>query len=439
MSPSLHRLNLRTLTMGLAILAYFMAYFLRVAPATLASDFTADFQTNATALGTLAGVYFYVTTAMQVPAGVMVDRLGVRSILALGCTVAALGSLTASAAPTFFWAAIGRLLIGLGTSVLFIAMLKLIAELYPARRFATVAGIAMILGASGSVVAGAPLGAIIELTSWRLVFVGSTVILAFIALGSWILIQPSASEAAEPATQPSTWASALQAVIRTPQVLVGFAINCGMTGTFMSFTSLWAVPFLQSHGLTLGQASMHLSAFFVAFSVASMLIGRLSDAMGNRAALLIGCATGYTFLLACMAGLNMNESSALSYGVFIALGLCTSGFTLTWSQAKDACAPSSAGMAMAVVNTGGFVCAAVLQPLAGWLMDLRYSSEIAAGTVPHYNASDYQLCVLVHLVAALLGLFAAAVIHFVLRATSISGAMATEISTALPTASPEAP
>lgn len=433
MSHSFHH---RTLTMGLAILAYFMAYFLRVAPATLAGDFTTDFQTNATALGTLAGVYFYITTAMQVPAGVMVDRLGVRSILALGCVVAALGSITAAAAPTFHWAAAGRLLIGLGTSVLFIAMLKLIAELYPARRFATVAGIAMILGAGGSVVAGAPLGAIIQFTSWRSVFVGSTVILALVALGSWILIRPNESEAEEPTERPNGWAAALQAVIRTPQVLVGFAINCGMTGTFMSFTSLWAVPFLQSQGLSLGQASMHLSAFFVAFSVASMLIGRLSDAMGHRAALLTGCAAGYTLLLTCMAGLNLGESSALSYGVFIAFGLCTSGFTLTWSQAKEACAPSSAGMAMAVVNTGGFVCAAVLQPLSGWLMDLRYRSEIAAGVLPHYSASDYQLCVLVHLGAALLGLSAATVAHLVLRADSAAGPI--ELSSVLTSASPEA-
>ena len=60
-------------------------------------------------------------------------------------------------APTFLLAFVGRTLVGLGVSVVFIAMLKLIAVGFEERRFATLTGVSMMVGNLGSILAGAPL------------------------------------------------------------------------------------------------------------------------------------------------------------------------------------------------------------------------------------------------------------------------------------------
>ena len=69
-------------------------------------------------------------------------------------------------------AAAGRTLVGIGTSVAFIAILKVSAVWFPADRFATLNGVTMFAGNLGAVIAGAPLAWMVTLTSWRAVFLG---------------------------------------------------------------------------------------------------------------------------------------------------------------------------------------------------------------------------------------------------------------------------
>ena len=107
--------------------AYVLSFFHRFAPAGIAQDLAVSFQTTAASLGVLAATYFYVYTVMQVPTGILVDTLGPRRILLLGAIVACAGSILFGLAPSMQVALVGRTLVGLGVSVTFIAMLKIIA------------------------------------------------------------------------------------------------------------------------------------------------------------------------------------------------------------------------------------------------------------------------------------------------------------------------
>jgi MFS family permease len=128
--------------------------------------------TSAASLGVLAATYFYVYTVMQVPTGILADTLGPRRILALGGLIGGAGSILFGFAPTLDVALFGRTMIGLGVSVTFIAMLKLIAVWFEEDRFATLVGVCMLIGNLGSVLAGAPLSALAQASGWRGVFIG---------------------------------------------------------------------------------------------------------------------------------------------------------------------------------------------------------------------------------------------------------------------------
>ena len=59
--------------MASVVAAYVLSFFQRFAPAGIASDLAAAFNTSASSLGALAATYFYVYTLMQVPTGILVD------------------------------------------------------------------------------------------------------------------------------------------------------------------------------------------------------------------------------------------------------------------------------------------------------------------------------------------------------------------------------
>src|SRR5674476_647532 len=186
----------RTLALAIVIAAYALSFFQRFAPAGIASDLAAAFNTSASSLGALAATYFYVYTLMQVPTGILVDTLGPRRILLIGGVVGGAGSLLFGLASGVELALLGRTLIGLGVSVTFIAMLKIIAVSFDERRFATLVGLSMLIGNLGSVLAGAPLSWLAQATSWRGIFVALAGVSLLLGIACWVLVreQPAPSK-----------------------------------------------------------------------------------------------------------------------------------------------------------------------------------------------------------------------------------------------------
>src|SRR5947208_2043984 len=165
--------------------AFFISFFHRVSTGAIAADLQREFAIGSAALGTLGATYFYVYALMQVPSGVLADTLGPRVTLALGMLIAGIGSIAYGLAGSFATAAIARTLAGLGVSVVFVCMLKLCADWFHERRFATAVGAANVAGIAGALFATAPLAWLITMVSWRSVFVTVGVASLILALAIW--------------------------------------------------------------------------------------------------------------------------------------------------------------------------------------------------------------------------------------------------------------
>lgn len=149
--------RLRWTAFALVSGAYVLSFFHRIAPAAIAGELRRAFGASGAELGALAATYFSAYTVMQVPTGVLVDALGPRRIVALGGVVAGAGSLAFGLARTLGVAGVGRAFVGLGVSVTFIALLKLVAAWFREREFATLSGLVMFMGNVGAVLsAGGP-------------------------------------------------------------------------------------------------------------------------------------------------------------------------------------------------------------------------------------------------------------------------------------------
>jgi len=390
--------RLRSVVLLLAVGAYLLSFFHRVAPAAIAGDLAAAFDTSAASLGVLAATYFYVYTLMQIPTGVLADTLGPRKILTLGGLVAGVGSLLFGLAPTFDLAVVGRTLVGLGVSVAFIAMLKLVAVWYEERRFATLTGAAMFIGNLGSVSAGAPLAWAAQAAGWRAVFVVVGVLSLAIGVASWFLVKdrpgdvsatPATAGAAGARVDRTAWLGNLMTVMKNRATWPGFFVNMGIAGSLFSFAGLWAVPyFTQVHGVTRAVASNHTSVYFIGFAIGCAVIGRISDRMGRRKPLMVGGAIlhalGWWFWIA--AG---PLPSGFTYALCSAMGLVTASLTLSWVCAKEVNPPLLSGTATSVVNVGVFLGPAILQPLVGWVMDQGWQGAMEGG-VRLYSPGDYN-------------------------------------------------
>jgi MFS family permease len=294
--------------------------------------------------------------------------------------------------------------VGLGVSVAFIAMLKLLASWYEERLFATLTGLAMLVGNVGSMLAGAPLAWLMQDYGWRQIFTVAGLLSLVIAAAShlWVRDRPAGmSHKAATHEHASLW-HALAEVLRNRQTWPGFFLTFGIGGGLFGFGGLWAVPyFTQAHGLSRALASNHMSLYFLGFAVGCLFIGTLSDRLGRRLPVLrAGMALYAVSWLAWLLPGAM--PLALSYLLCMVMGLFTASLVLSWACAKEVNPPQLSGMATSVVNVGAFLGGAIMQPLAGWMMDQYWLGEMLAG-VRQYPAVAWQVLIGLMFASTVLG------------------------------------
>ncbi len=385
---------------GILVVSYMLVFFHRMAPAAVASELMLAFNTSAAALGSLAATYYYVYTAMQVPSGILADTLGPRISVTVGALVAGLGSILFGLAEDFAGASVGRFLVGLGVSVVFVGLMRSNTVWFSERHYGRISGLTLLLGNLGSIMAAAPLAWALGYFSWREIFIGiGAMSLLMAGLSLWLvrnrpqdLGYPSVREMEGLVAHPERehhWLRALREVFGNRRAWPGFWVNLGVTGNLFSFVGLWGVPLLQDvHGLAKTQASLYTTTSLLSFAVGCMAMGWLSDHLGLRRPVIVGAAavSALAWLALIFLPWQPGWGAFLLYGL---LGLGASGFVLTYAAAKEVCRPHSAGMAIALVNTGLFLGAAIMQPAFGWVMDLGWDGSLVDG-LRHYAWSDYR-------------------------------------------------
>jgi len=368
---------------------YLVAFFHRLAPAVMTREWMADFGIHAAGLGQLSALYFYSYWLMQIPTGILADRIGPRRLLTAGAVGCTAGALVCGLAPNAFWAGAGRLLIGATVSVSFVVTLKLAAHWFPPRAFAMISGIALLAGIAGALLAGVPLRLAVEAVGWRPAILASAAASAGLALLLWAVVRDDPAErgfrswaeaASGTARRRSRPLDDLGEVLRIRNIRLLVFIPAGPVGCVLSFCGLWGVPFLtQACGLAAPQAAALTTLLLVAWAVATPLTGRLTDLLGRRKPLMLA---GLALAAACWAVL-LYAAPRMPFGLLTLqaalTGIASSSFTVCWPLAKESAPLRLTGTVTGVINMGIMLGPTLLQPAVGWMLDRFWDGGLAGG------------------------------------------------------------
>lgn len=375
---------------GFSVLAvaFMIAFFHRVSPTVITDQLMHAFGVSATALGSLAAMYYYVYTVMQVPAGVLADRVGPRISVAAGSAVAGVGTLLFAGAPGILAADAGRLLIGLGVATAFVGLMKYSAVWFDPGIYGLVSGLVVLMGNVGAVLGASPLAWALAAMDWRTAFAGLGALSLIIAIAVFAVVRDSPQQAGfapvSPQPEPrlrESWPQEFLQVAANRRVWPYFLGLFTIVGSFFAFTGLWAVPMLQDvYGLSRQLASGYVTVALIFFALGSFAGGWLSDRLGRRKPMLVGAAAA-TLAVYLATVLLPWQPGPGAWLLFIAHGLAPAAMVTCYAAAKESVATHHTGMAIAFVNTGLFLGAAILQPVCGLLLD--------SGSGPGYGADDY--------------------------------------------------
>lgn len=385
---------------AILILTYILVYFHRMAPGVVSEFLMAEFKTDGKGLGTLSAIYFFVYALMQIPSGVIADTLGTRTSVVAGNLVAGAGSICFGLAPGFEMACLGRFLVGLGVSVVFVAIMKNNSVWFHERVFALMSGLTLFIGNMGSVFAAGPLAQVLTLFAWRTVFFGIGIFSICLGVAGFLIVRNRPQdlgfdppnprpEKASAGISPGSWLGHLKSVVSQIRIWPGFWVQLGMVGGLYAFMGLWGIPYLRDvHALSRIQAADHMTVMLLSFAVGALFFGWFSDRIRRRKPILIAGCTGYLLSWAGLVWLDW-DPGVQGFILFGLMGFWGASFVITFAAAKEIIHPDLSGMAVSVVNTGCFVGTAMMQPLFGFLADLNWDGSMA-GSLRVYALSDYQ-------------------------------------------------
>ncbi|RTL71460.1 MAG: MFS transporter [Hyphomicrobiales bacterium] len=252
---------------------YFLSYVFRTVNAVIAADLATELNLGAADLGFLTSVYFLVFAAVQLPLGVLLDRVGPALVQSILMLFASTGALVFALADGFLGLMIGRVLLGIGVATALMAGVKAIALWFPPSRSASAAGWLVMLGALGALTATAPADLLVQAIGWRGLFV---VLAGLSALASLLVLFAAPHPVANKTTiLPAATFAAIYADARFWRIAPLSALGIG---TSWSLQGLWAAPWLRDvDGFDRAAIVRHLGFMAIAVCAGALLLGTAAD------------------------------------------------------------------------------------------------------------------------------------------------------------------
>jgi MFS family permease len=399
--------------------AFLLVNVYRLSTAVLASDLAATFQTTAAALGSLHAAFFYIYAPLQILAGVLADRVGIRRTAAVGTVVMSTGGLAFAFAPTFGVAFAARTLIGFGASVIFIAALRYIANWFRPDEFATVSGLTVAVAGAGGIIATTPLALLVAETGWRnavgLISASGVVIAVIVAVivrdrpaAAGIEAVDGVPEGAATRSLREVLASVRRVLAEREMWLVSILLFCGL-GLNLTVLGLWGIPFVvQVYGLSVPDASVYAFAGSVGLLIGPPTMGWLSDRLERRTHIMVVGAALYALGFATLA---LGQPPLFVVGVvFFTIAFLAGAFSLGYTVIKERHETAASGVATGSVNAIAFTGAAVFPSVMGAVLDAYWTGEEVAGARV-YTPEGYRVAFSLALGAAVVALGCAVWLH----------------------------
>ena len=337
-------------------------------------DFIKAFHLSITDRGIINSAFFWTYAVLQIPAGFLVDRYGVKFPYFWGFTIWCLASATTAFTQSIPQLIVVQVMLGIGQSVVVPASYRWIRHHFVEKE----RGLAIALYMTGTKIGpavGAPLAAwLIHLYDWRTMFV-------FIGLGGliwlapWLLLVSNDDRQIEQAAAKREGAKTVSfGKIMSSAVTWGILIASFCYMYFVYFCMTWMPAyFMERRHLSLGKMGLFVFFSFGGMAIVATLAGFAADRLIGRGYSPVTVRKGFTiagFSVACTELIGAQATSvetALLFAVvsLSGLGLATANY---WALTQTMIPGAAIGRISGIQNASCSFAGIAAPIITGWLL-----------------------------------------------------------------------
>lgn len=342
---------------GGAVFAYIVGVTQRTSFGVVGVDATQRFDVTAATISTVAVVQIIVYAALQIPVGILADRIGPRTLIVAGALFMAVGQLVLAFAPVFGVALAARILVGVGDAFTFVSVIRLLPNWFGGRVLPQLAQWVGTLGQLGQIIATVPFALLLHATGWQPALLVAS---GFSVLGAAVTLALVRRGEPPPLTSPVPTGSIMRqlgSTVRRPGTQLAFWVHLvgGTAPTVMAL--MWGYPFLTAGlGLQVSEAAGIFSLLVVGNVIAGPIIGYLVARFPLRRSNLV--LTVVTIIVVVWLAVILwpgRPPIPLVCALYIVVGMGGPGSLIGFDVARTFNPSHALGSASGIVNTGGFI------------------------------------------------------------------------------------
>jgi MFS family permease len=299
-----------------------LSQFYRSSTNVIAPELIRDLALTPEALGLANAAFFLALLTIQVPVGIMFDRIGARLTVASLAVLSVMGALMHALVVSGMGLTAARFLLGLGHGASFMSTIVLCSHWYPRERWSTVMSWVFALSMLGVVFAGTPLALASTYVGWRAAFVGMAVVSALVGVLFYVFVRddpPGHTPELRRSEGVRETLTGFWEILRLPGIGRVLGLQSVAYAVLAAVMGLWAGPYLHDvHGLDLVARGNVLIAMAAAQTVGVLVFGPLDRAFDTRKWVAVGGALTTVAVLIGLA-LQPRPPTWLAIGLLIAL------------------------------------------------------------------------------------------------------------------------
>ena len=373
---------------GTTSLFFLYQYTILLSFGVVSAEVQSSLAIGATAFGILTALYTSVYGFLQLPGGILLDRVNVRTLLTLCCLVSAIGAAIYGSSSHMIIAALGSILMGAGTTVALIGAVFLIRRWFSPAIFGLVAGLTILVGCEGGALMEQALAVLLQRLGWRGIMMGIAGTGGVLTILLWTIVRdktkaPENDLPTSEAVQPAGLADVFSVVFKNVQIWLAGAYSGLILGQIIAFGSVWNIPYQMRFYNDLTHSVVINSFIFIGFGLGAPVIGWISDHVRLR----IWPTRISAFVVFAAMGLLLWTPPMPDWVVItllILLGFAAGGSNLAYALGVENGPERASATALGLVATLSFVLGAALQILPGMLLGpASQAGAHEAGKVVH--------------------------------------------------------
>ncbi len=427
---------------GVAALLYAVAIVNRSSLSALGPAAQHHFGIDATTLATFPMIQLIVYAALQIPVGVIVDRLGATGMLLVGSVLMIGGQVVMATVHNVELAVLARVLVGAGDACTFISVMRLLPEWFAVRQLPVVSQLTGLIGQTGQLVSVAPLALFVSVAGWTSGFLGLaavgllTAILGALVLrdrpgqgtlwerligrtgnvsrtarslatpgGAHVEMAPPSTEmipvVREPRVRGLRFWSQARRLLRIPGVRLAYWVHFTAPFAANVFLLLWGTPFLVGGvGMSPAAAGGLLSLTVVTSMVAGLVLGPISSRfLERRVWVSLGIIVGIMLTWVAVLVWPGTPPTWLLIALLLVIPFGGPASMISFEVLRSHTPRSFTGFATGLVNTGGFTASLLVILLIGLVLDMQ-----GAGSPDAYSLDAFRVAFAVQVPFWLLGI-----------------------------------